>query len=122
MRTLDRGSSERLRPQRGPSSTSERSPTRVPGTLETYTYAVQHFIAFLEGSRNAGALSIAGPNAAERVLGGQAQDVILLAWLVNHLGQEVERAHADRSATRSGERRLEPATVRLFAQAVIARE
>lgn len=93
-----------------------------PGTLETYAYAVQHFFAFLEGSRNAAPLSIAGPGAADRALdalGGQAQDVNLLAWFVNYLGQEVERAHADRSATRARESRLEPATVRLYAQAVI---
>lgn len=93
-----------------------------PGTLETYAYAVQHFFAFLEGSRNAAPISVAGPNAAERALealGGQAQDVNLLAWFVNYLGQEVERAHADRSVTRARERRLEPATVRLYAQAVI---
>jgi hypothetical protein len=83
---------------------------------------VQHFFAFLEGSKDAAPHSVAGPNAAERaleVLGGQAQDVNLLAWFVNYLGQEVERAHADHAATRARERRLEPATVRLYAQAVI---
>jgi site-specific recombinase XerD len=92
------------------------------GTLETYAYAVQHFFAFLESSKNATPLSVAGPNAAERALsalGGQAEDVNLLAWFVNYLGQEVERAHADRSATRARERRLEPASVRLYAQAVV---
>ena len=93
-----------------------------PGTLETYAYAVQHFFTFLEASKNAVPLSVAGPNAAERALnslGGHVQDVNLLAWFVNFLGQEVERAHADRSTTRAKERRLEPATVRLYAQAVI---
>jgi site-specific recombinase XerD len=93
-----------------------------PGTLETYAYAVQHFFTFLEASKNAAPLSVAGPNAPERALrelGGQAQDVNLLAWFVNYLGQEVERAHVDRNVTRPRERRLEPATVRLYAQAVI---
>ena len=93
-----------------------------PGTLETYAYAVQHFFTFLEGSKNATPLSVAGSGAPDRALealGGQAQDVNLLAWFVNYLGQEVERAHADRSVTRARERRLEPATVRLYAQAVI---
>lgn len=93
-----------------------------PGTLETYAYAVQHFFNFLEVSKNSAPLSVAGPNAAEHALnslGGQAQDVNLLAWFVNFLGQEVESAHADRSSTRGKQRRLEPATVRLYAQAVV---
>lgn len=93
-----------------------------PGMLETHAYAVQHFFAFLEGSKNATPLSVAGPSAADRALdalGSHAQDVNLLAWFVNYLGQEVERAHADRSVTRARERRLKPATVRLYAQAVI---
>jgi len=93
-----------------------------PRTLETYAYAVQHFFAFLGASKNAAPLSLGGPGAADRALnalGGQAQDVNLLAWFVNYLGQEVERAHADRSTTRPRERRLEPATVRLYAQAVV---
>jgi len=93
-----------------------------PKTLDTYAYAVEHFFTFLEGSKNAEPLSIAGPDAADRALdalGGQAQDVNLVAWFVNYLGQEVERAHVDPAATRARERRLEPATVRLYAQAVI---
>jgi site-specific recombinase XerD len=93
-----------------------------PGTLETYAYAVQHFFTFLEASKDAKPLSVAGPDAADHALislGGQAQDVNLLAWFVNYLGQEVERAHANRSMTRARERRLEPATVRLYAQAMI---
>ena len=93
-----------------------------PKTLDTYAYAVQHFFAFLESSRNAEPLSVAGPNAVERALsalGSHEQDVNLLAWFVNYLGQEVERAHTDLTATRASERRLEPATVRLYAQAII---
>jgi site-specific recombinase XerD len=93
-----------------------------PRTLETYAYAAQHFFTFLEGSKNATPLSVAGSHAADRALnalGSQAQDVNLLAWFVNYLGQEVERAHANRNITRARERRLEPATVRLYAQAVI---
>jgi len=93
-----------------------------PRTLETYAYAVQHFLTFLEASKNATPLSVAGSSAADRaldVLGSQAQDVNILAWFVNYLGQEVQRAHADPSATRASERRLEPATVRLYAQAAV---
>ena len=93
-----------------------------PKTLDTYAYAVQHFFAFLEGSQNAAPLSLAGPYAPGRALsalGGQPQDVNLLAWFVNYLGQEVERAHADRAPRRSRDRRLEPATVRLYGQALV---
>jgi site-specific recombinase XerD len=93
-----------------------------PATLDTYGYAVQHFFAFLEGSRNARPLSIAGPEAASRALshlGRQDQDVNLLAWFINYLGQEVERAHVDRTVKRPRDRRLEPATVRLYGQAII---
>ena len=78
-----------------------------PGTLQTYAYAVQHFFAFLEGSQNAAPLSLAGPYAPGRALsalGGQPQDVNLLAWFVNYLGQEVERAHADRAPRRCSRR------------------
>src|SRR3972149_3090721 len=72
-------------------------------------------------SKDVGA-SLAGPDAADRALsalGGQPQDVNLLAWFVNYLGQEVERAHADRGSRRSRDRRLEPATARLYGQALV---
>ncbi|MCL4466917.1 MAG: site-specific integrase [Chloroflexi bacterium] len=93
-----------------------------PGTLETYAYAVQHFFAFLESPSVAMAPSVAGPGTSDRALstlGGQAENVNLLAWFVNYLGRQVERAHAERSAMRSRERRLEPATVRIYGQAVV---
>jgi site-specific recombinase XerD len=93
-----------------------------PGTLDTYGYAVQHFFAFLEGSSNAGPLSIAGPHAADRplrLLGSQPQDVNLLAWFVNYLGREVAPAHSGDPRQASKEIRLEPATVRIYGQAVI---
>jgi site-specific recombinase XerD len=92
------------------------------GTLDTYTYAVHHFFSFLEGSRKAQALSLAGPDAPNRslgALGGRPEDVNLLAWFINYLGQEVESAHADQSLKRSRDHRLEPATVRLYGQAIV---
>jgi integrase len=93
-----------------------------PGTLDTYSYAVQHFFTFLESSSNAKPLSIAGPNAPDRLLdllGSNPQDVNLLAWFVNYLGREVEPAHPRASGQTSKAIRLEPATVRLYGQAVI---
>ena len=53
-----------------------------PGTLETCTYAVQHFFRFLEDSRKAQALSLAGPGAPGHSLGdlgSHPEDVNLLA-------------------------------------------
>ncbi len=91
--------------------------------LDTYGYAVQHFLAFLENSRDAQALSLAGPQAADRrlaLLSRRPQDVNLLAWFVNYLGREFEPAHTDVSRKTSNENRLEPATVRIYGQAVIS--
>ena len=93
-----------------------------PGTLDTYGYAVQHFYAFLENSTNAEPLSLAGPDAPDRpldLLGSQPQDVNLLAWFINYLGREVEPAHTGNARQISKEFRLEPATVRIYGQAVI---
>jgi hypothetical protein len=94
-----------------------------PGTLATYTCAAQHFFSFLKGSRKAQALSLAGPDAPGRSLsamGGHPEDVNLLAWIINYPGQEVESAHADPSSRSSQDRRLEPATVRLYGQVIVS--
>ncbi|NIM94948.1 MAG: tyrosine-type recombinase/integrase [Anaerolineales bacterium] len=91
-----------------------------PGTLQTYSYALAHFFDFLEHSSMAEPLSLSGPAPAERslaVLGSAHQDVNLLTWFVNYLGQEVRQSRAQRSGRRSS--RLEPATVRLYGQAMI---
>jgi site-specific recombinase XerD len=93
-----------------------------PSSLETYGYAVQHFFTFLESSSNAEPLSIAGSDAPDRhldLLGSNPQDVNLLAWFVNYLGREVEPAHLVNSGQTSKGIRLEPATVRIYGQAVI---
>jgi site-specific recombinase XerD len=93
-----------------------------PGSLNTYGYAVQHFFTFLESSSNSEPLSIAGPNAPDRalrLLGSNPQDVNLLAWFANYLGREVETTHSSASGQTSKAVRLEPATVRIYGQAVI---
>jgi hypothetical protein len=72
-----------------------------PGTLRTYTYAAQHFYAFLEGSRTAQPLSLAGAEPAAtrsiRRLGSAPEDVNLLAWFVSYLGREVRNANPKRT-------------------------
>jgi len=93
-----------------------------PGTLRTYTYAVRHFYAFLEGSRTAQPLSLAGAEPATRPirrLGSAPEDVNLLSWFVRYLGREVRSGNPRRSQRAAREHRLEPATVRLYGQAVL---
>jgi site-specific recombinase XerD len=93
-----------------------------PGTLRTYAYAVRHFYAFLEGSRTAQPLSLAGAEPAAcsiRRLGSAPEDVNLLAWFVSYLGHEVRNANPKRTKRAARERRLEPSTVRLYGQAVL---
>jgi len=93
-----------------------------PGTLRAYAQAVQHFYAFLEGSRTAHSLSLAGPKAASRSLrrlGSAPEDVNLLTWFVSYLGREVRSANPKRSKRAARELRLEPSTVRLYGQAAL---
>jgi len=93
-----------------------------PLSLETYRYAMQHFCAFLEESNVAEPLSVAGPHADEQsldVLGSQPQDVNLLAWFVNYLGHEVRSSNPKRGKRSTNDLRLEPATVRLYGQAML---
>jgi hypothetical protein len=78
-----------------------------PGTLRTYTYAVRHFYAFLEGSRTAQPLSLAGIEPAARSLrrlGSAPEDVNLLAWFVSYLGREVRNANPKRTKRAGGGR------------------
>ncbi len=68
-------------------------------TLLMYSYALQHFFAFLEGSRTAEPLSIAGKNAPEQPLarlGASRLDVNMLSWFVNYLGKEAKSAKPHR--------------------------
>ncbi len=93
-----------------------------PLSLETYSYALRHFYAFLEESNMAEPLSLAGQEAAQQtleVLGGNPQDVNMLMRFVNYLGHEVRSANPKRGKRSPQVLRLEPATVRLYGQAMI---
>jgi site-specific recombinase XerD len=93
-----------------------------PGTLRTYSYALRHFYAFLEGSRTAQPLSLAGAKPYRRSirgLGSTPEDVNLLNWYVRYLGREARSANPKRSQRVTRETRLEPATVRLYGQATL---
>lgn len=93
-----------------------------PVSLETYRYALQHFYNFLENSELAHPLSLSGPAAAKRslqTLGTEPRDVNMLTWFVNYLGHEVLSANPKRSKQTGQDPRLEPASVRLYGQAMI---
>ena len=93
-----------------------------PLTLQTYRYALDHFFAFLASSESARPLSLAGTDPAKRslaVLGGRPQDVNLLSWFVNYLGHEVKSANPTRSQRSAHDLWLEPASVRLYGQAIL---
>jgi site-specific recombinase XerD len=93
-----------------------------PGTLRTYAYALRHFYAFLEGSRTAQPLSLAGTKPSRRSirgLGSTPEDVNLLSWYVRYLGREARSANPKRSQRATRQIRLEPATVRLYGQAAL---
>jgi integrase len=91
-----------------------------PASLDTYGYAVKHFYKFLASSTLAEPLSITGPNPQDQHLehlGTARQDVNLIAWFVNYLGHKMRQT---KTRGRMGKTsRLEPATVRLYGQAVI---
>jgi len=96
--------------------------TPIDGALATPRSAVHHLFTFLECPTRR-THSLACPEAPGRslsALGGHPEDVNLLAWFINYLGQEVESAHADPSSRSSRDRRLEPATVRLYGQAIVS--
>lgn len=90
-------------------------------TLEMYAHALEHFFHFLEGSDMAEPLSLAGSDPSERplsVLGSNHQDVNMLGWFVNYLGKEAESSKPRRNK-RGASTRLEPASVRLYGQAMV---
>ena len=81
------------------------------GSLETYAYAKQHFFTFLEASRLARPLSLAGPEPESRplrALGSHEEDVEILLWFINHLAESVKKG------------RLGASTVRLYTHAMIS--
>jgi integrase len=89
-------------------------------SLDTYRYALDHFYGYLSDSPMAQRTSLGSqePSALTlRQLGSQRQDVNLLMWFVNYLGQEVENARPRRG--KPAQTGLEPATVRLYGQAMI---
>jgi site-specific recombinase XerD len=91
-----------------------------PASLDTYGYALKHFFEFLEISSLAESLSIAGPAPQNRTLeelGASRQDANLISWFVNYLGHEVRQQRSRKGPRKT--HRLEPATVRLYGQAVI---
>jgi integrase len=86
-----------------------------------YRRAVELLILFLEESPVARALSLAGPNAAERsltLLGSNPQDANLLIWFVSYLGRERTMPKSRRGQARES-LRLQPATVHLYGQAMV---
>ncbi len=88
-------------------------------SLRTYSYALEHFLAFLANSPMAEPLSLAGSDPGEcplALLGSRRHDVNLLAWYVTYLGREAAISHP---GSPGGPRPLEPATVRLYGQAMI---
>ena len=93
-----------------------------PATLETYGYALKDFYAFLEGSRTAEPLSLAGAKPAGRLisrLGSRSADVNLLTWYARYLGREARSKNPRRGQRSARELRLEPGTIRLYGQAVV---
>lgn len=91
------------------------------GSQAAYGYALQHFYAFLEASEIAKDLSLTGPDPAQTkldILGNSPFDINLLLWFVTYLTNEAQAPQRLRKQ-KSGERGLEPATVRLYGQALI---
>ncbi len=90
-------------------------------SLRTYSYGLQHFYSYLQDSPMAARTSLGGEQPSERslhALGDEREDVNLLLWFVNYLGHQ---APNNRSRTGAGKKELglEPATVRLYGQALI---
>lgn len=91
-----------------------------PNTLATYGHAFQHFLTFLERAPLAHRLSIGGERAAKmdlKMLGSRQEDVNILLWFVNYLGKDVRSAPGPSSG--AADSPLEPATVRLYGQAML---
>lgn len=90
-------------------------------TLEMYGHALEHFFQFMETSDMAEPLSLAGSEPTNKplnLLGSQRQDVNILGWFVNYLGKEA-RSSRPRRKKKTDANRLEPASVRLYGQAMV---
>jgi site-specific recombinase XerD len=90
-------------------------------SLDAYRYALQQFCAYLETAPMAARTSLAGDEPLQAILGhlGSApEDVNLLQWFVHYLGREAPNARPRRGKAASAG--LEPATVRLYGQAMIS--
>lgn len=101
-------------------ATFEAQSNLSDSSLRTYRYALERFFAYLEGSEMAARTSLGGPEPAQRrlsALGGSREDVNVLLWFVNYLGHEADNARPKRG--QSAASGLEPATVRLYGQAMI---
>jgi integrase len=98
-----------------------RQSSLTPGSQTAYGYALKHFFTFLEHSDNAKDLSLAGPEPPTKSLqslGQSSYDINLLLWFVTYLANEAQSPRRRRSHT-VGHHGLEPATVRLYGQALI---
>lgn len=104
-------------------ATFEAQSNLSDNSLQTYRYALEHFYAYLNASEMAARTSLGGSDGAEPAerrlseLGGSREDVNLLLWFVNYLGHDAPNARPKRGE--SPESGLEPATVRLYGQAMI---
>jgi integrase len=98
-----------------------RQSSLTPGSQSAYGYALQHFFVFLEHSKSAKDLSLAGPEPSSKtldVLGQSPFDINLLLWFVTYLANEAQSPRQSRNKT-LGQPGFEPATVRLYGQALI---
>jgi hypothetical protein len=98
-----------------------RQSSLTSGSQAAYSYALQHFHTFLEASESAQDLSLAGPEPNNRKLeelGRSIYDINTLLWFVTYLTNEAvgpERVRGQLQRARG----LEPATIRLYGQAMI---
>lgn len=98
-----------------------RQSSLTPGSQAAYSYALQHFYTFLEASESARDLSLADPEPFERklkALGQNTYDINTLLWFVTYLTNEAENPARIRDRLEK-DRGLEPATIRLYGQAMI---
>ncbi len=101
-------------------ATFEAQSNLSDSSLQSYRYALEHFYDYLETSDMAARTSLAGPEPGGQklsALGSEREDVNLLLWFVNYLGHEAPNARPRRGE--DPDSGLEPATVRLYGQAMV---
>lgn len=101
-------------------ATFEAQSNLSDSSLQSYRYALGHFLDYLETSEMAARTSLAGSKPAERkltALGNKPEDANVLLWFVTYLGHEAPNARPRRGE--SPDSGLEPATVRLYGQAMV---